>query len=63
MNTIKSMIYAAEAKKNNWSKVLNDQTAIDGSGKTRDEINELVQYYTGKYDALLEVVKVCKCEG
>ena len=63
MSVIKTMIYAAESKANSWKKVLNDPVALAESGKTPDEVFGLIQYFEGKYDAYLDVVKVCKCDG
>jgi hypothetical protein len=62
MNTIKAMIYAAESKMNNWKKAVNDSELLLASGKSLEEAQNLVHYFEGKYDAMLEVVKICKCD-
>ena len=61
MNVIKSMIYEAENKKNQWAKKVDDPEALAAAKKTREEAQSLVSYFEGKYDALLEVIKVCDC--
>jgi len=62
MNTIKSMIYAAESKMNTWKKAVNDPLILSASGKTLEEAKNLQHYFEGKYDSLLEVVKICNCD-
>lgn len=62
MNVIKAMIYEAETKKNQWAKKVDDAEALAASKKTREEALALVSYFEGKYDALLEVIKVCDCQ-
>lgn len=62
MNTIKAMIYAAESKMNTWKKTVNDDELLSTSGKSKEEAQNLANYFEGKYDALLEVVKVCNCD-
>lgn len=60
MNTIKSLIYAAETKKKSWEKTINDPVALEKTGKTRDEAIALINYFEGKYDAYLDVLKFSK---
>lgn len=61
MNVIKSMIYEAETKKDQWLKKADDKEALAAAGKTRDEALALSNYFEGKYDAYLDVIKVCDC--
>jgi hypothetical protein len=61
MNVIKSMIYEAETKKNQWAKKAQDPEALAAAKKTQAEALHLASYFEGKYDALLEVIKVCDC--
>lgn len=61
MNVIKAMIYEAETKKNQWAKKAGDPEALVAAKKTREEALALASYFEGKYDALLEVIKVCDC--
>ncbi len=62
MNVIKAMIYEAETKKNQWAKKADDADALAVAKKTREEALALASYFEGKYDALLEVIKVCDCQ-
>jgi hypothetical protein len=62
MSTIKTMIYAAEAKMKQWKKAIAEPIVLETTGKTLEEAEKLAQYFEGKYDALLEVIKVCRCE-
>ena len=62
MNVIKAMIYEAETKKNQWAKKADDVDALVVAKKTREEALALASYFEGKYDALLEVIKVCDCQ-
>lgn len=62
MNVIKAMIYEAENKKNQWTAKAEDPEALAAANKTRAEALSLATYFEGKYDALLDVVKVCDCQ-
>lgn len=54
---IKSKILDAEAKKNEWAKACNTPTALKKTGKTKEEAIGLHEFYEGRFDILMEILK------